>query len=88
MTEKRYKYVRDDECIYDNGEKFTHIDMCAYANAETIVNRLNEQHETIRTLDIAITKILQTIKDDKESHAMIMCVEVLKKLEENGFDLE
>ena len=85
MTEKRFRIVNHDEFDYeldyimDNYKRMHISDVC---------DLLNEQHETIRTLGIAITKILQTIKDDKESHAMIMCVEVLKKLEENGFDLE
>lgn len=43
----------------------------------------NEQLKSyINTLNIGISKILQSIKDDKEGKAMILCIELLKKLEE------
>ena len=47
--------------------------------------KLNEQSEIIRTLGIGIAKIKKSIQNNREAHSLILCLEILKKLEENGY---
>ena len=56
---------------------------------DDLVECLNALHEDLethkqycKTLGIGINKIMQSIKDNKEDKALVMCLTLLKKLEE------
>jgi len=49
------------------------------------LQKIDEKNEIIRTLGIGIVKIKKAIQEDKEAHALVLCLEVLKKLEEEGY---
>ena len=55
------------------------------ACCEIVVDLLNEKNEIIKTLGIGFHIIKKAIEDEKETSALILCVEILKKLEEEGY---
>ena len=84
MTEKRFtlnSVMNFDYGILDNGESIGSL-----ANICDLLNALHEDLEThkqyCKTLGIGINKIMQSIKDNKEDKALVMCLTLLKKLEE------
>ena len=69
--------------IYDNQDNYE------LTNSRQVIDKLNALHEDLethkqycKTLGIGINKIMQSIKDDREEKALVMCLTLLKKLEE------
>ena len=85
-TEKRFKIIIgefEEENIMDAVKK---IEITEISDMCTQMNALHEDLEThkqyCKTLGLGINKIMQSIKDDRENKALVMCLTLLKKLEE------
>ena len=95
-----YDHYKEDRWLVNEVEaqyivdKMNNLDTKARENSKalsTLQQKLNALHEDLethkqycKTLGLGITKIMQSIKEDREDKALVMCLTLLKKLEEEG----